>query len=93
MKEQKNELRETVIGAPRVKEVYCLMLKNYAQQLSDTETYRILHVSRMPSMLSYENILAITSLQPDSTGWLTAVSGIPLHPEYVASRDEIKSST
>ena len=55
--------------------------------------YPILHVSRVPSMLSYENILAITSLQPDYTGWLTAASGIPLHPQYVASRDEMKRST
>ena len=86
-------MQDIVIGAPRVKEVHCLMPKKYAQQLSNTEKYRILHVSRAPSILSYENILAITSLQPDYTGWLTAASGIPLHPQYVASRDEMKSST
>eukprot|EP00973_Karenia_brevis_P061787 8591590-Karenia_brevis.AAC.1 len=69
------------------------MPQKYAQQLSDTQEYCILHVSRVPSMLSYENILAIASVQPDYTEWLTAVSGIPLHPQYVASRDEMKSST
>ena len=94
MKEQKKRyLQDTVIGAPRVKEVHCLMLNKYAQQLTDTEQYRIVHVSHVPSMLSYENLLAITSLKPDYTECLTAASGIPLHPKYVASRDEMKSST
>ena len=63
IKEQKKgELQDIVIGTPRVKEVHCLMPKKYAQQLSETEKYPILHVSRVPSMVSYESILAITSL-------------------------------
>ena len=44
-------------------------------------------------MSNYENLLAITSLQPGVTDWVTAVSGIPLHPAYVAERHGLRSST
>ena len=85
--------KEILIGAPRVKQVHCSMPRKYAEQVKENQNYRIVRVSRVPSMSSYENLLAITSVQPGYTEWLTAVSGIPLHPEYVAERDRMKSST
>ena len=47
----------------------------------------------MPSTANYENLLAITSLQPSYIDPVTAVSGIPLHPDYVAERGTMSSST
>ena len=85
--------KENLIGAPHVKQMHCLMPRKYAEQLKENQNYRIVRVSRVLSMSSYENLLAITSLQPGHTEWLTAVSGIPLQPEYVAERDRMKSST
>ena len=43
--------------------------------------------------IAVDYLLAITSLQPSCTEWLTAVSGIRLHPDYVAERYSMRSST
>ena len=81
------------IGTPRVRQVYCLMLKTVTDQLVANQMYCIKNVARVPTVLSYENLLAITSLQPNYTEWLTVASGIPLHPQYVNSRKDEKSTS
>ena len=57
------------------------MPKGTVQQLVQKQQYHIARVTRMPLSLNYENLLAITSLQPSYIDWVTAVSGIPLHPD------------
>ena len=38
-------------------------------------------------------LLEFLPLQPSCSEWLTAVSGVPYHPKYVAERYSVKSST
>ena len=70
----------------RVKQVLCLMPKTCTNRLTQDQKYFTVRVSRVPAMFNYENVLAITSLQPGVTDWVTAVSRIPLHPAHVAER-------
>ena len=81
------------MGIARVRQIYYLMPKETVHKLLEGEQYHIVRVSRTPYSLNYENLLAITSLQPSYIDWVTAVSGIPLHPDYVAKRGTMSSST
>eukprot|EP00973_Karenia_brevis_P008564 1158369-Karenia_brevis.AAC.1 len=64
-KESKPPWLENCIGSARVKEVGCLMPKKYLSKITQNTPYDIARVSRMASSLSYENLMAVTSLQPD----------------------------
>ena len=76
-----------------MREVICLMRSEDATELEEGMEYQILRVSRVTSTLSYENFLAITSMQPNVNCWLTATSGNPLHPNYVQQQMEVRSSS
>ena len=75
-------------------EVICLMRSEDVAELDEHPVeFPILHVSRVTSTLSYENFLAITSMKPNVNDWLTATSGIPLHPNYVEEQMKVRSSS
>ena len=76
-----------------MREVICLMQSQDATELEENRQYPILRVSRVTSTLSYENFLAITSMQPNVDDWLTATSGIPSHPSYVQKQNEVRSTS
>ena len=82
------------MGTARVRQIFCLIAKETVMDvLEEGQRYIIVRVFRTPYSLNYENLLAICSLSPSYVNSITAVSGIPLHPDYVAERSEMSSSS